>query len=1149
LKSLSVAIGAACLILVCLSPARGQSLYGYDQWSETADTLLNVTEGERIDLRHGFIVPGSESLFSGAVQLQKEHYEINYRLGVVRIYAPLGAENQIVVRYRRAPFVLDPVYSLREAEISEPATGDTVVVGSVPAGNKTEFGAGNLLFGGTKSISFTVGNNRGTSLDQSLQASIEGQLTPTIRVKALLSDNNLPVQPEGNTEELEYLDQVYVEIEGSNARTMLGDFGFENNVSTFSPFTRQLKGISAQAWKNRGKVTVAGAESKGEFRTVQFRGTTGLQGPYELLSATRYSGEVVIAGTERVYLDGRRLDRGQNRDYTIDYDVGTLTFTPRVLVTNDSEIAVDFEVTQQRYDRSTLFTAGQAGFIPGGMDFDVVFARERDDRDSPKNQTFSDEDVETLREAGDDPTKALVPGDTFVGAGEGDYILVPADTVAGIAEHYEFNDSIGDYDLSFVEVGPGSGDYEVGGVSISGTRFFRFTGEGNGNYRVGRALPLPESVSLVTARLRRQRGDHVRLDAEWNVSEYDRNLFSAVDDGDNTGEAGQFRLGIEKIGIGFGYLGIAGSFNTINDRFKSFDRSRPAYFYRDWNLENVALSGRETLQEYEAGFERGDNAALKYKLGRIDRPDVVGKKQEGTFRLGRDEDRVVTGRAFDTNTDGTGDSRSREHATVTAAFGLWRIRPSAVYSHEKYHVDAVAQSDSGIAYDLYRVRLGDRSDGGVSAAVQFENRDTREIVADSLSAGGDWRDSRRDRTATAELGVRGRGGLQGELQVTHREVENFLNGSTQSTDLARLKGFARSGRAGLRGDVDYEISQTAARLLTRSVVFVGEGEGDYNAQGDLVGKGLGAFALVYSPTANTIPTNRVSFNFRLVWKHPGSGSGFGAGLVRKGESGGGVWSWIKSNVTLDQTISVVEESTYDPAWKVYLMVPSALQRDSTTVYGSMILRQDWSLLESYRSTSLTFRFERRDEEDNRFEGISEQRFFGSHLVRLSRSVSSGLTLTGELSRTIQRRDGTGLAASTGGAYDVTALAALGGIGLRSGGGSSADIDLKLTEQDDAVSSAQQVLLTLRPKLTWRITRIISVFGSYDVTRVWNRNDTATRPIVFSREGDSHRWNITPTVRLSRYISLVAGYNGRRETVFSGNRITDHELKIETRAFF
>jgi hypothetical protein len=1083
----------------------------------------------------------------GQNALDSEEYDINYRLGAIRVRTLLPDNATVVVRYRKAPFTLNPVYSLREVEISEPGSGDTVMV-AVPARSSPidlRAGVGNLVFGGTKSISFTVGNNRGTSLDQSLQASIEGQLTPTIKVKALLSDNNLPVQPEGNTEELEYLDKVYVEIEGSHAKTALGDFGFENNVSTFSPFTRQLKGITAEAWIDRGKVVVAGAESKGEFRTLQFRGTTGLQGPYELLSASRNTGEVVIAGTERVYLDGRRLARGQNSDYTIDYDRATITFTPKVLVTNDTEIAVDFEVTQERYDRSTLFTAAQSRQMPGGLDFDVVFARERDDMDSPKNQTFSETDKEILREAGDDPTQALTSGVTPTDPGDGDYILVLADTLMGIPVHYEFNDSTGNFDVSFVEVGGASGDYELGGITSRGTRYYRFVGEGAGNYAVGRLLPLPESVSLVTGRLRRENGDHLLLDAEWNVSEHDRNLFSGRDDHDNFGEAGRFRVGLKDIPVLVGRLKVTGAFNTMDERFKSFDKARPSYFYRDWNLERVALSGRETIQEYGAELTRGEFAAVSYAMGRLDRSDVFGTKHEGMARIGRGEDRVITGRAFDTQTTGADEVRLRRHLTATAAFGLLGLRPSAGYARERYLADAFAAPDSGFAYELVRLRLSDRSAKTLSAAVTLENRDTQEI-----RAGFDgWTDTRRDRTVTAELALRGRSNARGELQVTHREEEDLILEGTRATDLARVKGFVRSAGSGIRADVDYEISQTAARTLIRSVVFVGEGNGDYNAQGDLVGKGLGSFAVVYSPTANTIPTKRVGLNFRLGWRSLGSRrSGFAAGAgAAAGKSG--LWSWIKSNVSLDQTITVSEESTFGSAWRVYLLVPRALQRNDATVFGTVNLRQDWTLLDGYPSVSVTIRFQRRDEEDNRFEGVHEDRFFGQHLLRLSRSLSSLLTVTAEVSREIQRRDGEGIDRAGGGAYDVTALSALGGAGFRLPGGSSLDLDVKLTDRKDRVLAAKQTLLTLRPKSTWRITRMISVFASYDVTRTWSGGETDLRPVVFTSEGDSHRWNLTPTVRLSRYISLVASYNGRRETVFTGKRITDHELKIETRAFF
>jgi hypothetical protein len=43
--------------------------------------------------------------------------------------------------------------------------------------------------------------------------------------------------------------------------------------------------------------------------------------------------------------------------------------------------------------------------------------------------------------------------------------------------------------------------------------------------------------------------------------------------------------------------------------------------------------------------------------------------------------------------------------------------------------------------------------------------------------------------------------------------------------------------------------------------------------------------------------------------------------------------------------------------------------------------------------------------------------------------------------------------------------------------------------------------------------------------------------------------LTPNVRISRIISIFATYSGRNERVFTGRRITEHEFRLETRAYF
>jgi hypothetical protein len=1087
-----------------------------------------------VTLTHAYVVPGSERVTVDGAALAGDSYVMNYHLGTIRIDAPIADGAVVVVTYRRQPFFFDPVYSIRKVEVSSPERPEVPAerLSEPQAAGETSTGR-NLVFGGTKSVSFTLGSNRGTTLDQTLQATIEGELTPTIRVRALLSDNNLPIQPEGNTEELEYLDQVFVEIEGSNAKATLGDFGFSNTVSTFSPFARQLQGISTEAWSRHGRLTLAGATAKGVFRTVKFRGTTGLQGPYELLSAARNTGEVIIAGTERVYVDGAEMTRGQNHDYVIDYDQGTITFTPRVLITRDTEIAVDFEASQERYDRSAVLSAVQTAELPGGIQLDVLYAREGDSKDRPRNITIDDAERTVLRDAGDDPDAAVTGGVVATEPGKGEYVRLVADSTG--PERYAFDDSTGDYNVSFVEVGVGQGDYTLGGISNAGRPYYEWVGAGRGNYVVGKALPLPESLEVITARARRT-GKHVDVDLEWNASEHDRNLFSPLDDDDNTGDAGRLRLALKRLPAAGFEFGVAGNVSTIEDRFTSFDKARPSYFYRDWNLENDDLVGREVLGEVEGSVARG-GSQLVYSFGRLDRDDVDGTKHEGRFEAGTLADRGARIRAFDTRTEQSGagaqEVRTRRHLTAQGALGVWHITPSVLYGAEEYREDRTAVPDSGQAYERAGVQLSARHTGKLAMKVSAETRDTEDI--DPLT--NEWRDNRRDRTYSASVASQHFDVVRGEALVTRRIEESRIFGDSRTTDLARLKATVRARRIGVRSDVDYEISQNQTRILERSVILVGSGQGDYNAEGEPVGKGKGDYTLVFSPTTETEPTHSVTLDWRLVWRW------------EKDADGADWWSWVKRNVSLDQTVRVGEDTSYEPAWKVYLMLPSALQRNGATLRGRTAIRQDWSLLNGVTGTSVTVRYRREDDEENRFEGISEERFSGEHALRVSHSLSRLFTGTAETARAVTRRGGNGLAEGTGSRYEVTSYSWLGGLGLRFSAGSSADLDATFTVQEDDESGARQNLLKLQPRFVWRVGQHLNVFGSYELTQVWDRTDTAVRPVFFASAGDAHRWTLTPNLRVTDMITIVAAYQGRSEKTFSGARVNEHELRLETRAFF
>lgn len=1105
--------------------------YDAQTWGERADTLRSPATGERIALRAAFLVPGSVTVTVDGVVLAAERYQVNLHLGTIRFLDDLPPGAVVVVHYRRKPLLIDPVYSLRPAEVSRPDAPAPVPAREPerPAGEPDD--GTNLSFGGTKSVSFSTGTNRGSTLDQSLEATIEGQLSPTLRVRAILSDNNLPVQPEGNTEELEYFDRVFVEMEGPNGRATVGDLSLDNRVSSFSPLSRQLRGIAASVWNTRGRVSAAGAETKGQFRSVEFRGTTGLQGPYPLLSQARTSAEVVIAGTERVFIDGVRAERGQNRDYVIDYDAGSITFTPRRLITTDTEIAVDFEVTQEEYERATVMAAAEKVQLGGGAAFSALFAREGDDDARPVSTVLSEDDRAVIAAAGDDRDAAVTGGVTPTAPGEGRYVLVPADTTAGTPEYYLFREGEGDYEVSFVEVAAGSGDYRRAGISPRGVAYFEFTGAGAGNYRVGRRLPLPASSDLFTARLERA-GGAFTFDGEWNVSDHDANTVSALDDGDNLGQAGQVRATLA--GGDAWRLRLSGLAGVLEDRFHSFDRVRPGYYYRDWNLEDVALSGRELTWEGEAEVSRTGLGQASYRLGRLDRDAFDGTRHEVKASGGSLADRGVSVRGLSSDTRGDASERTRRSLAVDAAVGLWRVVPSVSYGTETYRNTLPAAADSGRAYDLVAARLAARRPDRFGWRIEVERRETDDIDP----ARDDWRDARRDDTFSGSLNVRSRGAAQAELQLVHRREEDAVTGSVRKADLARLKAGSAWDGIGLRADADYEVSQNDAATLQRSVILVGPGKGDYNEFGEEVGKGKGSYTVVYLPTTDTTPVHTVGFNLRIAWKPS-----------RTRSERGGLSGWILRNVSVDQTLGVREESTHEPAWEVYAMLPSALQRDDATVFGTTTFRQDWSLLDGYRNLSLTVRYLRDDREDNRFEGVRENAFLSETALRLSRSISSRLSGTAELGRRVQRRDGEGISALTGSRYDAQEWFALLGAGIVLRPGANLDVDVRAARVTDDVSGARQRSIKLQPRLVWRVADQVNVFGTYELAQVVDEDVPPVRPLVFARDGVSQRWSLTPNLRLSRIISIYATYAGRNERVFTGDRVTEHEFRLETRAYF
>jgi hypothetical protein len=181
---------------------------------------------------------------------------------------------------------------------------------------------------GSISRGFSIGNNQSLTLQSGLNFQVRGNLSENLFLEASLTDANTPIQPEGNTLVLNEVDQVYIRFRSPYIEGVLGDFYLDQQQFRLNPIRRKIQGVDLQGRYNRQQLDLSYATAEGSFHSNQLIGIEGNQGPYRLQGSAGESDIVILAGTERVYINGIQVQRGENNDYTIDYSVGEIKFTP-----------------------------------------------------------------------------------------------------------------------------------------------------------------------------------------------------------------------------------------------------------------------------------------------------------------------------------------------------------------------------------------------------------------------------------------------------------------------------------------------------------------------------------------------------------------------------------------------------------------------------------------------------------------------------------------------------------------------------------------------------------------------------------------------------------------------------------------------------
>lgn len=597
-----------------------------------------------------FLIQNSDTLRILDFTLERNvDYNIDYRNGIISIPKNFFANRSLdttrvydlIVIYDLFPYVFKDYYSNFDITLErDSVTGDTVKFATTSKDFiENIFEGTDLEKSGSIFRGVTFGSNRDLTLNSGFRLQLNGKLSKEIEIIAALTDENTPIQPEGNTTKLQELDKVFIELRSSNLTATIGDIDIGFQKSEFVNFSRKIQGAKGFGQFDFADLTITGAVSRGKFNTNKFNGQDGLQGPYRLSGANNEVNIVVLSGTEKVYIDGVQMTRGDQADYTIDYALGQITFTNKRIITRNSRITVDFEYSDRKYSRTLLAFNNKYNLFSKNLNIGVSYISESDNEDKTIDFTLSDSDKEILKNAGSDKLKAsksgvLLVGKDSLGRALGAYIK-KTDSTGYVYYVYNPGDTSAIYSITFSNVGSGNGDYN----SLS-TFNYVYAGKNKGSYAPVIFLPVPTSYQLIDFNLEFSPGKEknllFRLESAYSM--FNKNLFSDIPDAKEGGIAllgvASFRKKSFKFaGINVKDFEIAYKQRLTNQSFNSLDRINAVEFNRDFDVQDSS----QVTEDYKEGtlvFSPGNLISLKGFVGSLKRGDIFNSfRASGTFEF------------------------------------------------------------------------------------------------------------------------------------------------------------------------------------------------------------------------------------------------------------------------------------------------------------------------------------------------------------------------------------------------------------------------------------------------------------------------------------------------------------------------------------
>ena len=575
------------------------------------------------------INPQNFKVLAGQKILYPTEYEIFYNEALLIISAEKYQE--ITIEYFRFPAFITKTYSPFDKKFIVPNNSNTGQLYSLTTNKKaTEL----KLFDGLKTSGYinrgiTSGNNQSTVANSSMDINIEGKLSDKVAIRANIFDTNIPLQENGYSQSITDFDRIFIELYSKDWRVKAGDISLKNESSYFLAFEKQVSGLEVAANINTNtKIAASGAIVRGQFSSYDFVGIEANQGPYKIFGPNNEPNFVIIAGSEKVFVNGSKINKGINEDYLIDYNIGEVRFNTTFPITNDMRIRVEFQFSNRNYTRFISYE--KAEYKTNNVELSGYFYNENDVKNQPIQVSLTAAQKQILANAGNN-TNLMVGESAYPDVFDANRILYKK-VQSGTNDYFEYSTNENDnlFTVTFSNVNNNEGDYILSETFANGNVFV-YVGANLGNYQPITQLIAPTKLQVAVLNSSYKPSKKTTILTEVAFSNNDQNLFSTIDNNQNKGIATKLAWKQTlldkkwKLLSDVNYLFIHRNFNTIQ-RFQSVE------FNRDWNLNNP--TGNQQQIGIDLSLQKSEDTFLNYSFQQLQFSDnFKGEKHLITSNL------------------------------------------------------------------------------------------------------------------------------------------------------------------------------------------------------------------------------------------------------------------------------------------------------------------------------------------------------------------------------------------------------------------------------------------------------------------------------------------------------------------------------------